>query len=187
MTKPMRILLTVLFANLVVVPAAFAGDDFFAWLLSFDRKKEVDPVSDSTHKEECGSCHFPYQPGLLPERSWQKLLEAKALEDHFGENAELDEDTRTHILEFLVANSADKSLYKRSRKIMTSLRGDDAPMRITEVPYIKRKHHEIPAKLIKQNPKVKSLSYCDNCHKKADKAIFDDDTVNIPGYGNWTW
>jgi hypothetical protein len=69
---------------------------------------------------------------------------------------------------------------------MASLKGA-APLRITEVPYIRRKHHEIPERLIKANDKVKSLSYCDACHQQADKGSYDDDTVSIPGHGNWTW
>jgi len=69
---------------------------------------------------------------------------------------------------------------------MRSLAADEAPLRITEVPYIKHKHEEIPARLIKGNPKVRSLSYCTKCHQEArDKGIFDDDTVLIPGHGRW--
>ncbi len=165
-----------------------ANDDgFFSSFFSLERTNGVEAVSDKDYIEECGSCHFPYQPGLLPEGSWRKLIDAAALEDHFGDNAELDEDVRTHILDVLVKASADKSRYKRSKKIMASLRNGKAPMRIIETPYIKDKHHEIPAKLIKDNPKVKSLSYCDKCHQKADQGNFDDDTVVIPGHGNWTW
>lgn len=188
--KTMKLTRTFVFAALAFVssiPVSHAEEDWLSWLLSVNRQKEVAPVKDSVHNEECSACHFPYQPGLLPERSWRKLLAANALEDHFGENAELDEETRKHILDFLVANAADKSKYKRSLKIMASLKKDETPLRITEVSYIRRKHHDIPAKLIKGNPKVKSLSFCDNCHNKAGDASFDDDTVNIPGYGNWTW
>jgi hypothetical protein len=182
--------LVVLTAGLATVgilgSTARAEDSALSWWLSLDRKKEVAPAADPTYVKECGACHFAYQPGLLPERSWRKLLAPDALVDHFGANAELDEAPRTAILDFLVANSADKSYYKRSKKIMTSLRSDEAPLRITDVPYIRRKHHEIPADLIKSD-KVKSLSFCDACHQGAERGTYDDDTVNIPGYGNWTW
>ena len=164
-----------------------ADDGFFSSLFSLERKSEVAVVSDKDYIEECGSCHFAYQPGLLPEASWRKLMDAMALEDHFGDNAELDESLRSHILDVLVKASADKSSYKRSKKIMASLRDDKAPMRIIETPYIKHAHHEVPASLIKENPKVKSLSQCDKCHQKAAEGSFDDDTVMIPGHGNWTW
>ena len=62
---------------------------------------------------------------------------------------------------------------------------DETPLRITEVRYIKRKHHDIPEKMIKGNKDVKSLSYCNACHTQADKGIFDSDTVSIPNYPDW--
>jgi len=185
--KILSIILIIL-ATFAVAPVASADNESFSsWLFSFERKKEVASVKDDVYQEECGSCHFPYQPGLLPERSWKKLLSASALENHFKENAELDEETRLHIENYTIGNSADKSRYKRSRKVMASLESDVTPMRITEVPYIKSKHEEIPEKLIKGNDKVKALSFCDKCHQDAANGNFDDDSVKIPGYGNWTW
>lgn len=169
----------------VAAIAAAEADNFVTDM--FKHRKEVAPATSDVYREGCGECHFLYQPGLLPESSWRKLMAPEALADHFGENAELDDENRVAILEFLVANSADKSAYKRSKKIMASLAPGDAPLRIIEVPYIKRKHHEIPERLVKGNDKVKSLSYCDKCHQKADENTFDDDTVNIPGHGDWTW
>ncbi|HPQ24397.1 MAG TPA: cytochrome C, partial [Gammaproteobacteria bacterium] len=47
----------------------------------------VAPVDNPLYLQECGSCHFAYQPGLLPARSWNNLM--GGLENHFGENAEL--------------------------------------------------------------------------------------------------
>ena len=188
MKKYSIIILTLTLVGLA--PISHAGDSFLSKIggwFSLERKNEVAQVDDALYKEECGSCHFPYQPGLLPEASWHKLMKPTALEDHFGDNAELDEEDSAHILNILVNNSADKSDYKRSKKIMASLRSDAAPIRIIETPYIRRKHHDIPDKLVKDNPKVKSLSYCDNCHKKADEGNYDDDTVVIPNHGNWTW
>ena len=70
---------------------------------------------------------------------------------------------------------------------MVSLSEDKAPLRIIEVPYIRRKHHEVYEDVVKKSDKVKSLSFCDKCHEKAKEGNFDDDTVVIPGYGNWTW
>lgn len=173
--------------SLVGTGNSYADEGFFASFFSLERKNEVAIVTDNDYIEECGSCHFAYQPGLLPEASWRKLMAADALEDHFGDNAELDEDVRNHIEDILINASADKSRYKRSKKIMASLRDDKAPIRIINVPYIKRKHHEIPDNLVKGNEQVKSLSYCNKCHTKAAAGNFDDDAVVIPGYGNWTW
>ena len=172
---------------LLATPVAHADEGFFDWLFTFEGRNEIKPVTDELYNEECGDCHLAYQPGLLPEQSWRKLLSPAALEDHFGENAEEDDETLAQLLDFAVKNSADKSRYKRSKKIMASLRENRAPLRITEVPYIRRKHHEISDDLISKNEKVKSLSYCDACHQQAEQGVYDDDTVNIPGYGDWTW
>jgi hypothetical protein len=166
------------------ISAAQAEESIWSWMFSFNRTKEVAPETNKLYNDECGACHFPYQPGLLPERSWRKLVEAKALSDHFGENAELDEGDRKKILNVLVAGSADKSHYKRSKKIMNSLSDSDAPLRITEVPYIRKKHEEVVDEVVKKSDKVKSLSFCDKCHQKAKEGDFDDDTVVIPGKAN---
>jgi hypothetical protein len=165
---------------------ALTGAAEAASWFSLERKNEVEPVQDQVYKDECGSCHMAYQPGLLPARSWGKLLDAEALADHFGENAELPAQTRAHLLDYLVSHAADKSDYKRSRKLMASLEEGETPVRITEIAYIRRKHHEIPARLI-QGEKVKSLSYCDACHTKAAQGEYDEDTVIIPGKGKWSW
>jgi mono/diheme cytochrome c family protein len=149
------------------------------------RQKEVNPVTNKLYKDECGSCHFAYQPGLLPVKSWEKLLNEKALSEHFGENAELDKADLATIYDYVMANAADKSYYKRARKIAKATEGMEAPLRITEVRYIKRKHHEIPDRMIKGNKDVKSLSYCDACHTQANKGVFDEDTVKIPNFPDW--
>lgn len=187
MTSKMSVWLVGLAIAVGNVGFAHAGESFSDWLFSFKRMKEVAPVSDATYNKECGSCHFPYQPGLLPAASWQKLLDAKALEDHFGDNAELDDATRKHVLDFAVDHAADNSYYKRSRKIMSSLRNNEAPLRIMAVPYIEDLHESIPSKLVKNNPQVKSFSNCNKCHQRASAGIFDDDTVSIPSHGYWTW
>lgn len=186
MSKPTIVLLLSTSLLLGGSPLSYADDDgFWSWF-SLARKKGVEPVSNALYNDECGACHFAYQPGLLPKASWEKLMGAQALADHFGENAELDDQTRLQLLDLLVKNAADDSSYKRSKKIMNSLQGD-APLRITEVPYFKHAHHEIGEDMYKGNPDVKSLSYCNRCHQEADKGIYDDDTVMIPGHGNWTW
>lgn len=171
-------------ALLMTSGAAFAEEGFWKWLITFSRQKEVQPVDNKTYADECGSCHYAYPPGLLPSKSWAKLLDEKALSDHFGENASLDKDTLKVIYDYAMDNAAEKTWYKRSRKIALATE-DETPIRITEVSYIKRKHHDIPEKMIKGNKDVKSLSYCNACHTKADKGIFDNDTVSIPNYPDY--
>lgn len=169
-------------ALLLSSSTALADGNFWQWLVTFSRQKEVQPVTNKAYQEECGSCHFAYPPGLLPGKSWAKLLDDKALNDHFGENASLDADTLKDIRDYAQENAAENSNFKRSRKIALATEEGAAPLRITEVRYIKRKHHDIPEKMIKGNKDVKSLSYCNACHTKAEKGIFDNDTVSIPNF-----
>jgi hypothetical protein len=164
------------------VPTVAAADEGFFQAL-FGRHKGVEPVHDATFEEECGACHFAYQPGLLPRRSWARIMAPDALEDHFGDDASLEEPARAKIAAFLEAHAADDSGYKRSIKVRRSIPKDQAPLRITEVPYIRRKHADLGKERVQDNPKVKSLANCDACHRKAAEGVYDDDTVSIPGFG----
>ena len=186
MSKKLRVV-ALLVGTLLAISATSvkAEETFGGWLINFHRTKEIKPVTDKRYLKECGECHFAYPPGLLPARSWEKLLNADALKSHFGDNAELDKDALQAIHDYAVENAADKSFYKRSRKIAVATAEGEAPLRITEVRYIKRKHKDIPEKMVKGNKDVKSLSQCNKCHTQADKGVFDQDTVSIPNYPDW--
>ena len=143
-----------------------------------DGKRHLKPVDNPTYKEICGECHFAYQPELLPSESWEKIL--AGLSDHYGEEIEIDQESRKIISEYLKANSAEYSSAKAAVKIMKSLRGQ-TPMRITDVPYIRHKHEDddIPADAFTRKS-VGSMSNCIACHTTAEKGIYDDDDVVIP-------
>lgn len=145
--------------------------------------KDVAPVTDDAYQKECSACHMAYQPGFLPARSWDKIF--NNLHDHFGENAELGAAETKALKEYAMKNAADHSSYKRSKKIMSSLSANETPLRITEVKYIVRKHHEVPDRMIKNNPQIKSLSRCEACHTRADTGSFSEGEVVIPGKGRW--
>lgn len=162
-----------------------AGDTLPEWLISLNHMDGVRPVDNKTYKTECSSCHMAYQPGLLPAKSWEKLLTPAGLHNHFGEVADLDKDTLQEVVNYAVANSAEKSWFKRARSITASTKDGAAPLRITEVRYINRKHHDIPDAMIKGNKQVQSLSRCDACHTEAEKGNYDADTVRIPNYPNY--
>jgi len=149
----------------------------------WQKKPGVKPVSNVLYQDECGACHFTYQPGLLPSGSWKKIM--TNLEDHFGDNAELDPADNLLITTYLKNNSAEKSSFRRSVKIMRSLGSSSFPGRITQIPYFVREHDEIPARLVNNNPKVASLALCDKCHQTANKGIFSESKISIPGYGQW--
>ena len=140
------------------------------------RKRYLTPVNNPTYVEECGDCHFTYQPELLPSGSWDKIL--AGLEDHFGDTIELDPDSKKVIAEYLKVNAAEHSSAKRAVKIMRSL-GNRAPLRITQIPYIQAKHHEIHPDVFKRES-IGSISNCLACHPTAEKGIYEDDHVVIP-------
>ena len=134
------------------------------------------PVSNPTYEAECGECHFLYQPELLPSASWMKTLDQ--LDDHFGEEIELDPDSIKIISDYLKSNGAENSSAKRAVKIMRSL-VNHVPLRITDIPYIREKHHELNPEVFKRES-IGSLSNCIACHTTAEKGIYEDDNVKIP-------
>jgi hypothetical protein len=182
-----RIRLALIALAAAIASPSVADESTWQWLVSLERRKEVRPVNLPLYAEECGSCHYAYPPGLLPEASWRKLLAPQALPDHFGDNIEMKEAARAALLDYAARNAADHSLSKRSRQIVASLGDSAAPLRVTEITYIRRKHQRIPEEQIKRNPKVKSLAMCDTCHTRASAGDFDDNTVVIPGYGRARW
>lgn len=150
----------------------------------WERTRDVATVNNTRYQEECGSCHMAYPPGLLPGRSWEKMM--ASLDEHFGENAELDAATVSELSQFLLEHSADASPnYRRSRKVMRELTTENVPLRITQLDFFKHEHREIPNRLIADNPKVASLSNCNACHRNAERGSFREAEIAIPGYGQW--
>ncbi len=154
-----------------------------SYVFAFWNKPDVKPVNNQLYLEECGSCHFAFQPGLLPQRSWVKMM--KDLEDHFGNDATLEKIDHQAILKYLEENSAQKTTeYKRSRKMLDSISESSTPLEITKVKYFIHEHDEIPRRFIKQK-EVGTLSNCTACHTKASKGSYDEDEIYIPNIGRW--
>lgn len=141
-----------------------------------DGEDKLMPVNNKTYTDNCGQCHIAYPPALLPSGSWNQIT--SGLEDHFGQPVQMDAESLKIISGYLAANAADVSTSKPAKKIMRSLTGQ-TPMRITEIPYIQKEHHEI-SKDILGRESIGSLSNCLACHTAAVKGDYDDDTVTIP-------
>ena len=161
------------------------GDDDWGGELAerWGSGSRVASVASPVYREECGSCHMAYPPGLLPARSWDRIM--NGLNDHFGDNAELDASTQAEITRYLVENSADYSDYRHSRNLLRTTAQDGIPLRITETPYIRHEHRELPAQVVTGNPGVRSLSNCNACHTRAEQGSFSESVIRIPGYANW--
>lgn len=181
--------LFVICLGMAVSGIAFGDDDEGKWSeggwgkRSYFSEQGVAPVSDKRYASECGACHFAYLPGLLPARSWRRIM--GNLDDHFGEDATLSPAVSKELTRYLVYNAGDIKRGEDSRKLMRRLSANDAPLRITHLPYFKRKHRELPTRLVAGNARVRSISNCQACHTQAARGVFEEDTAKIPGYGRW--
>ncbi len=165
----MAMKLTILLSIIMFFPVwAFAGEH--------KESKALPGVTNEVYKTNCGSCHFAYQPGLLPAKSWQKIVGSPG--GHPGGALSLDKKTKAEIKKYLTQNSAENSPSKRSRKILASI-GSGVPTRISEVPYIREKHHEIRQEVFLRKS-IGSRGNCIACHKTAESGDYDDDNVSIP-------
>lgn len=116
---------------------------------------------------ECAACHTAYAPGLLPARSWQRVM--SGLDQHYGTDASLDEATVRQLSTWLVANAGT---YKRVK--------EEPPQdRLTRSAWFERKHDDVPSAVWK-HPAIKSAANCGACHPGADRGDFDDDNIRLP-------
>ncbi|WP_456403714.1 diheme cytochrome c [Hydrogenimonas sp.] len=152
------------------------------------RERSTAPVTEKRaqrrlYEAECGACHFAYQPGLLPARSWNRMM--TTLSDHFGTDASLDTAQERRIARYLVANAADRrptdgEIGEFARRIDR----ESTPLRISETPYFLKEHRKISAKLIAQK-EVKSLANCNACHRDAAEGRYSERNIVIPNHGPW--
>ena len=125
------------------------------------------------YTQECASCHAAFPPGMLPARSWQRVM--GGLERHYGTDASLDAATVEQIGAWLQAHAGT---YKR-------VSAEPPQDRITRSAWFERKHRKVePA--VWQLPSVKSAANCAACHTGADQGQFDDDALRMPdGLSLW--
>lgn len=131
---------------------------------------------EAVYREECGSCHLAYPPGLLPAASWRRVL--GGLSDHFGQSAELDTGTLGQLSAWLEAQAAERGTHSKSGKVLRSL-GGASPLRLTEVPYLRHEHREVRPEVFRRKG-VGARSNCPACHEGANRWDFDEDRVSIP-------
>jgi nitrate/TMAO reductase-like tetraheme cytochrome c subunit len=131
---------------------------------SFAAERHVVAIND-TWTAECGSCHVPYPPRLLPATSWRAIM--AGLDRHFGVDASVDANAASVIGAFLQENAGRA----RPEGIPT--------LRITDTAWFRHEHDEIAA-AVWRNPKVKSAANCAACHRGAQAGVFDERSVHIP-------
>lgn len=133
----------------------------------------IPPINNPEVAKECSACHMLYPAGLLPARSWSRVM--GDLKNHFGDNAELDPALTQRMTSYLTQNAAGAG--RGSSKVIGDLAATETPLRITELPWWKRKHEKkdrvSPATLKRNNAKFKGD--CLACHKQSEKGYFEDD------------
>lgn len=117
---------------------------------------------------ECASCHTAYPPGMLPAKSWERIM--SGLDKHYGVDASLDPATVQQLSQWLRANAGT---YRR-------VSSEPPPQdRITRSDWFERKHRGIDRSIWKL-ASVKSAANCAACHTRADQGQFDDDHLRLP-------
>jgi hypothetical protein len=137
-------------------------------------------AADPLYVKECGSCHFAYSPGLLPQRSWK--LHMQRLDKHFGEAVRFAPATHEALTRYLVDNAADVSTHEGSKVLMEQVAKDRTPYRLREVALFQRKHSTILEVInVKPRVKVRTLTDCGACHQRAAEGDFSERALRVPG------
>lgn len=125
----------------------------------------LDIPKNSQWQEECGSCHIAYPPQFLTADNWQRMM--SGLDRHFGANAGLDAASNEIITSFL------------KRYAGTGVQHQARTLRISDTPWFKREHDEIPVGAW-ADPAIKSPANCTACHIGAEQGDWSEDSVLVP-------
>lgn len=170
-------------ATIITVVIAYVIATFGGYLTATREKpylpfKGAQLVMNDLWNKSCSECHLAFHPGLLPIRSWARLMVQQS--DHFGEDLALDEATITELLVYARENSADLEWSEAAWRMNSNISATETPLRITEVRYWKRKHKEMGDE-IWQRKEIKSKANCGACHLDAKQGAFEDANMRIPG------
>lgn len=127
------------------------------------------------YETDCGDCHLPYHPSLLPAKSWEQIL--ATLDDHFGEDATISADAVNEITAYLVNNASEKWDTEAANRFRNV--DPDHPMEITKTRYWIHKHDDISPETFKIKG-VGVKSNCGGCHTDYYTGRFDDQKIKIP-------
>jgi hypothetical protein len=136
------------------------------------------PVADKLTAEECGACHMVFPAGLLPARSWQRMM--NTLQDHFGEDASLPPADAAAITRYLTTNAADNpQATMLMRRVAGGIPHNAAPLRFTETRHFAYLHDEVPGR-VWNRAKIASKANCVACHTRAESGSFIEREIKIP-------
>ncbi len=162
-------------ATAAIVFGALAG-----WaLVSLTKPIPGAPVAAAAFPDdyatECGDCHKAYNPTILPAASWQQLM--ASLDNHFGEDATLDEETTRSITDWLTAHAAESADTKPAhlfRKV-----DPRNPIAASATPAWKEIHKRVASEIFERAP-IYTRSNCFACHQDAADGWYYPGRIEIP-------
>lgn len=175
---------TSLGVSMFILAAGFTVYSFEGYVTATDLKPYTpyqgpQLVQSNTWNEACGDCHMPYHPSLLPAKSWVEMFAQQ--QNHFDEDLDYSIEEVQLFEEFAVQNSAEKMETEAARFIASTTPDDFSSLRITDTPYWKEEHDNIPASVWKAR-KVNGFSQCEACHRDALEGTFEDGAMDFPGF-----
>lgn len=143
-------------------------------ILTASIHKPIDyKIQNPLFAKECASCHILYPPNLMPKKSWETMM--GNLENHFGDDASIDDESNKNILDFLVKNSAELSTTKASYRFLNSI-GDKDIIALSKTKFWEKKHRDIPKELFKHK-EIKSKANCKACHSDIEKGLLENENI----------
>lgn len=164
--------------NLGLLALALGATAFLLGLSPADDDAVFTLPAGKLYLAECGGCHTAYAPGMLPPRSWRRLLDG--LEDHFGEDATLEEPKRLALIKELetLAGAGGKSEV-RLQRLRAAIPASDVPLRLSTNPYLVALHDEL-LEAVWQRKGVGSRANCGGCHPHANTGHYTEREVKVP-------
>ncbi|MCK5648769.1 MAG: cytochrome C [Gammaproteobacteria bacterium] len=157
---------------------ADGGEDkiFKRWFES--KNNGISAVKFEQYNDLCGTCHFSFQPGLLPGLSWEKVM--NNLDNHFGQTLKMTDVEARTMRRYLLDNSAGHVNDEISNQILQSLKYNPVPVRITKTPFFVYKHDRLQKK-----GSIHNIGQCDSCHEDARQGYYNKHEVRIPEQSQW--
>lgn len=159
----MRPLILAAVLTATTVSQSFAGAPFPA-------------ITDEVVKQECSDCHMVYQPEMLTQAAWTKMM--GDLANHFGEDATLPAETNKRVLDYHLANAADVSTFKSAKRFIRGIDPNKAPLKITDTARYAHKHERISSE-VWDRKNIRFKANCIACHTDADKGDYDMVTKSL--------
>ena len=131
------------------------------------------PDMPPSYRTECGSCHVAYPPNLLAAggffsgAGWRTVMDG--LNNHFGENAALEEPIHRQIEQYLVDHAASSERRFSSRT--------DTP-RLTSTLWFHRNHGRVKSYFA--DARIGSPANCQACHPRAEEWRYAKEDVVLP-------